>query len=74
MNDNQRPDSGILFRNRNKQSDKHPDFSGDITIGCEHCGSQSTRPLRGWIHVARTGAKFLTLSCRPKPTNSEVPF
>jgi hypothetical protein len=59
-------DSGILFKNRDKKETKLPDYKGDLTVQCEHCGRQSKRDLAAWIREARNGTKFLTLSFKPK--------
>src|SRR6516165_8170020 len=51
--------SGILFRNEDKQKEKDRDYRGEITInGVEHW-------LSGWIKEGRKG-KFLSLSIKPK--------
>jgi hypothetical protein len=61
--------SGILFRNEDKQKEKDRDYRGEITInGVEHW-------LSGWIKEGRKG-KFLSLSIKPKdaPTKSDKPI
>jgi hypothetical protein len=61
--------SGILFRNEDKQKEKDRDYRGEITInGVEHW-------LSGWIKEGRKG-KFLSLSIKPKdaPTKSDKPL
>lgn len=51
--------SGVLFKNNEKASDKHPDYGGQINIeGVEYW-------LNGWIKDGKKG-KFLSLAVKPK--------
>lgn len=52
---------GALFKNDRKESDSHPDLSGNINIdGKEYW-------LSGWYKKTETGAfKVLSLSVKPK--------
>jgi uncharacterized protein (DUF736 family) len=52
--------SGSLFRNEKKASEKHPDYSGSITIG----GIDYW--LSGWVKESKAGKKFFSLSVKPK--------
>jgi hypothetical protein len=66
---------GLLFRNRNKETDKHPDYTGELTIG----GTEYS--LSAWVKEGRHG-KFMSLSARPREQrtaateelNEECPF
>jgi len=54
--------SGVLFKSRRKNSDKHPDYTGTWTDenGTEHW-------LSAWINTSkRDGSKFMSLSASPK--------
>ncbi len=51
--------SGILFRNKDKESEKHPDYKGNLTVGGEEFW------LSAWIKEGNKG-KFMTLSVTPK--------
>ena len=59
----QRMNSGVLFKNDRKETDRHPDYIGVIDIN----GTELS--LSAWI---KTGpkAKFLSLSVTPKHTNT----
>jgi hypothetical protein len=67
---------GLLFRNRNKETDRHPDYNGKLTIG----GVEYR--LSAWVREGKHG-KFMSLSVKPKEEqriaaaeefNDTVPF
>lgn len=67
--------TGILFPNHRKQSERHPDYTGKATIICPHCREQFERDLAGWKKEGRRG-KFLTLRLNEKyqrGASSEMP-
>lgn len=57
--------SGLLAKNRRKEKDSHPDYSGSINVnGVEYW-------LSGWLKTGKEGSKlagekFFSLSVRPK--------
>lgn len=55
---------GTLGRNRNKQKDTHPEYSGSINVeGKEYW-------LSGWVKE-KDGRKFFSLSVKPKEAKQE---
>ena len=54
--------TGVLFKNEQKQTDKHPDYKGSINIDGEEFW------LSAWIKTAKTGNKFMSLSVKLKDT------
>lgn len=60
---------GIISKNQNKTSDKHPDHSGSLNVdGIDYW-------LSGWIKEGKNG-KFLSLSVKPKdakPSKKQAP-
>jgi len=47
---------GVLFKNDDKKTEKHPDYNGSINInGTEHW-------LSAWIQTSKKGTKFMSLS------------
>lgn len=55
----QRDNSGILFKNDRKDSDKHPDYNGNALIaGVEYW-------ISAWIKTGAKG-KFMSLAFKPK--------
>jgi hypothetical protein len=60
------PNSGMLFREAKKTKLTSPDYKGQATLDCPHCARTIEVRLSGWVKIARTGVKFLSLSFRPK--------
>lgn len=60
MNKYDNSNSGALFRNNDKQSEKHPDYKGSINVnGVEFW-------LSAWLKESKKGTKYMSLSCQPK--------
>ena len=52
--------SGVLFKNENKQSEKHADYRGEINAaGVDYW-------LDGWIRTSKKGTKFISFKLKPK--------
>ena len=69
MEKRQYDNSGILFKNEDKETDKHPDYKGNITVaGTEYW-------LSAWIKQGKK-AKFMSLSVKAKdaPSKSDKPI
>lgn len=55
-----KPNTGALFKNENKATENHPDYSGTCLInGVEMF-------FDGWIKTAETGRKWMSFSFKPK--------
>lgn len=50
----------VLFKNENKKTDTHPDYSGNLNFEGVECF------LDAWIKTAETGKKFMSLSVKRK--------
>ncbi|MBA3590370.1 hypothetical protein [Methylibium sp.] len=56
--------TGSLFKNENKASDKHPDYSGTAMIdGVEMF-------MDAWLKTAESGRKWMSFSFKPKQKQS----
>jgi hypothetical protein len=66
MADKQHDNSGILFRNHDKETDKHPDYKGSLTIG----GTEYW--LSAWLKDGKRG-KFMSLSVKAKDAAAAKP-
>jgi uncharacterized protein (DUF736 family) len=52
--------SGALFKNENKQSEKHADYRGEINAaGVDYW-------LDGWVRTSKKGTKFISFKLKPK--------
>ena len=62
-----RPDTGTLGKNKRKEKDSHPDYSGQINVaGADYW-------LSGWLKTGPTGEKFFSLAVKPKEQQAEKP-
>ena len=64
MSDYDNENSGVLFKNDRKESDRHPDYTGTYTDGD---GNEFW--LSAWIKTGQSGKKFMSLSTRRKDEN-----
>ena len=52
--------SGVLFRNDNKQSDKHADYRGEVNVaGIDYS-------LNGYVRASKKGVRFIAFKLKPK--------
>lgn len=65
--------SGTLFVNDRKETDRHPDSTGSLNVTCPHCGQETALWLSAWRKVSGSGKKFLSLSVKPKDANASAP-
>lgn len=54
-----RDNSGALFINQRKQTDNHPDRTGECVVG-----GKKYR-VAGWVKTAKSGTKFMSLAFTP---------
>jgi hypothetical protein len=67
MPQQQHDNSGILFRNNDKNNDRDRDYKGEATIaGVKYWVS-------GWIKEGKNGSKFLTFSFKAKDAPAAKP-
>lgn len=60
-----RDNSGSLFENHEKKTDKHPDYKGSVRVnGVDFWVS-------AWDKTSKTGKQFISLSVTPKQPASE---
>ncbi len=61
-------DKGSLFKNKDRKSDKHPEYNGSINIqGVEYW-------LSGWVKESKKdGSKYFSLAVKPKEKQAPKP-
>lgn len=65
MTDFDNTNSGAIFKNDNKESERHPDYKGSLNVGgVDHWVSS-------WIKVSKAGKTYMSLSVKPKDERQE---
>jgi len=65
--DKSNENSGVLFKNDRKESDKHPDYKGSINVNGEDFW------LSAWLKTSSKGTRFMSLSVKPKEEQKKAP-
>lgn len=61
MNEQRKRDnSGAMWKNRRKEKENHPDFTGQVTIGGKDYW------LSGWSRESAQGNRYTSLAFKPK--------
>ena len=60
MSDYDNTDRGVLFKNKEKGSETHPDYTGSINFGGQDCF------LNAWLKKSKSGETYMSLSVKPK--------
>jgi hypothetical protein len=58
-------DRGVLFKNKQKKTDNHPDYQGSINVDGKDYW------LSSWLKTSKAGEKFMSLSVKPKEPQGE---
>lgn len=67
MTDYDNTNTGVIFTNKKKTSDKHPDRTGSLNVdGVEYW-------LSGWIKKDKNGQPFMSLSIKAKEEKRAAP-
>ncbi len=60
MSDYDDTNKGALFKNLKKDSEKHPDYKGNVNVG----GTDYW--LSAWLRVSKDGKTYMSLALQPK--------
>ncbi len=60
-----RDNSGTMFRNKRKEKENHPDWSGDVMV------DGVTMWINGWEKKDKNGNVFYSFSFKPKQAKAE---
>lgn len=71
MTNDKKLDTGALFREENKKSDKSPDFTGTVTISRELAKAaleswNGEVRVAGWKNTSKTGTAYISLKLSEK--------
>lgn len=55
-----KPGQGSLFKNKRKDSDKHPDYTGEVHIPPGWGGKKVN--IAAWLKTSQKGTKFMSLN------------
>jgi hypothetical protein len=63
--------SGALFKNQRKESERHPDYNGSVEVKCACCNEVTPYWLSAWVKEAgptakNPGQKFFSLALSEK--------
>jgi hypothetical protein len=67
MSNEQRDNSGALFKNTKKEQPNQPDYDGTVLVG----GVEYR--IAAWLKTANSGVKFMSLSFTPKRADAAPP-
>ena len=67
MSDYDNNNTGALFKNDKKETDRHPDYNGS----CEVNGVEMW--MSAWIKTSKAGKKFMSFSFNPKVEKAPTP-
>jgi hypothetical protein len=65
-----KPNSGALFENDRKTTDKHLDRKGSLRVTCPACGVEADFWLDGWINRTKEGSAVTAMQSFPKSRRS----
>lgn len=58
-------DTGQLFRNDKRESEKHPEFRGEYKVRCPGCGLGILGRISAWVRESKSGNKYFSLAFSP---------
>ena len=66
----QKPNTGVLFKNTNKKADNHPDYQGKCLV------NGTNMDIAAWINTSKSkGTKYMQLQFRePNPEYADKPL
>ena len=64
---------GAIFRNKNKATEKHPDFKGIINVGGREYYLSAWKKIKG-PNTENPGEKFISLAVTPKDESELIEY
>lgn len=62
MSDFDNTNKGVLFPEKDKKSEKSPDYTGKVNSKCSQCGHSEDKRLAGWKRQSKNGGVFLSIA------------
>lgn len=66
MERKQKPNSGVIFKSREKKTEAHPDGSGSGLMHCPHCHNEIEFWISSWRNLSKGGEPYSKLSFKAK--------
>lgn len=57
---------GVLFKNDKKESDRHPDYTGESSVECAQCHHVTDTRVAVWVKESKNGRKYMSMSYTEK--------
>lgn len=64
----QKNNTGALFKNTRKETDNHPDYNGTVLVNGQHMW------ISAWLKESGRGTKYMSLSFKPKDSEPQQTY
>lgn len=65
--------SGAVFKNDKKTTEKQPDRTGSCEIACPGCGQVTEMWVSGWVKKSKAGQQYMSLAFTAKEEQNTSP-
>ena len=68
-----RPNTGSVFNNDRRETERHPNVKGSALIVCPHCNQETEFWVDGWIKRTKEDKPWQSLSFKQKQQRTSKP-